>query len=204
MVRVLVAKFTQHVKACDVLLSSAPQRLVFTRKDNYWGIGRDGKTGANKLGVLLAVLREKLLNGGIPRNGLCTACSKADVWVSSVSAKVFPYCSPGCRVRLGLPAEVPAEDDIEAEVSAQMAGSQDGSDSSRSGSTKGVTNTVSAVLPMASGSGRTSPARRTSVTGPKASSGQSTPRSARSSSPLARGTPRKSIVAPSSLNPARK
>lgn len=43
------------------------------------------------------------------RDGLCAACTSAPVYVSTMSCTIYPYCSPGCRVLLGLPEEVPVE-----------------------------------------------------------------------------------------------
>lgn len=110
MVRTFVAKFTQHPDSLKALLATAGQRLVYTRKDNYWGVGRDGKSGENKYGELLMRVRNVLQRRNVPTSGRCAHCNAADVWVSTVSATVFPYCSPGCRVALGMPEEISAED----------------------------------------------------------------------------------------------
>ena len=110
MVRTFVAKFTQHPDSLKALLATAGQRLVYTRKDNYWGVGRDGKSGENKYGELLMRVRNVLQRRNVPTSGKCAHCNAADVWVSTVSATVFPYCSPGCRIALGMPEEISAED----------------------------------------------------------------------------------------------
>ena len=80
-----------------------------TRKDAFWGVGRDGKCGANTLGGTLAATRLAFRSARVRRDGLCSFCGTEPIFVSTVSAAIFPYCSPGCRVKLGLPEEEPAE-----------------------------------------------------------------------------------------------
>lgn len=55
------AKFTQHPRLRDLLLSTGDAQLIeHTRNDRYWGDGGDG-TGLNKLGHILMKLRKELL-----------------------------------------------------------------------------------------------------------------------------------------------
>src|SRR5688572_15425176 len=57
---VLLAKFTQHEEARDLLLSTGDARIIeASPKDRYWGDGADG-SGLNRLGVLLMEVRERL------------------------------------------------------------------------------------------------------------------------------------------------
>jgi len=56
----LEAKFTQHEKLKDLLLSTGNQEIVEDSPiDFYWGCGSD-RTGQNRLGILLMELRDKL------------------------------------------------------------------------------------------------------------------------------------------------
>lgn len=56
----LMAKFTQHDKLKQLLLSTKGKQLVeHTKNDSYWADGGDG-TGKNMLGILLMELRDKL------------------------------------------------------------------------------------------------------------------------------------------------
>lgn len=56
----LNAKFTQHARLLDLLLSTGDLKLIeHTANDSYWGDGGDG-SGRNMLGRLLMELREKL------------------------------------------------------------------------------------------------------------------------------------------------
>ncbi len=54
------AKFTQHPRLRDLLLSTGEVHLIeHTRNDRYWGDGGDG-TGKNKLGLILMAIRDEL------------------------------------------------------------------------------------------------------------------------------------------------
>lgn len=54
------AKFTQHPKLREILLSTKEAILVeHTKNDSYWGDGGDG-TGKNMLGKILVEIREEL------------------------------------------------------------------------------------------------------------------------------------------------
>lgn len=56
------AKFTQHRKLRNILLSTGDALLVeHTTNDFYWGDGGDG-TGLNMLGKILMEIREELRN----------------------------------------------------------------------------------------------------------------------------------------------
>jgi len=56
----LIAKFTQHKDAKDLLLSTGNKKIVeHTKNDTYWGDGGDG-SGKNMLGKLLVEVREEL------------------------------------------------------------------------------------------------------------------------------------------------
>jgi ribA/ribD-fused uncharacterized protein len=58
--RALTAKFTQHPKLRELLLSTGDAELVeHTRNDSYWADGGDG-SGRNRLGELLMEVREEL------------------------------------------------------------------------------------------------------------------------------------------------
>jgi ribA/ribD-fused uncharacterized protein len=62
MYEALTAKFTQHEKLRDILLSTGNAVLVeASPTDYYWGSGKDD-TGKNMLGLLLMVVREDLAN----------------------------------------------------------------------------------------------------------------------------------------------
>lgn len=62
MMTALRAKFTQHQKLKELLLSTQNKTIIeHTQKDSYWADGGDG-TGKNRLGVLLMALREELKN----------------------------------------------------------------------------------------------------------------------------------------------
>ena len=57
---VCLAKFTQNEDARRILLSTADLMLVEDSPiDSYWGCGKD-KKGANKLGKILQLVRDKL------------------------------------------------------------------------------------------------------------------------------------------------
>ena len=59
MLTALRAKFSQHSKLREILLSTGDDKLVeHTEKDFYWGDGGDG-TGRNMLGTLLMKVREE-------------------------------------------------------------------------------------------------------------------------------------------------
>ncbi len=56
----VLAKFTQHAKLRELLLSTGDALLVeHTRNDAYWGDGGDG-SGRNALGQILMEVREQL------------------------------------------------------------------------------------------------------------------------------------------------
>jgi len=60
MYEALEAKFTQHKKLKELLLSTAEKILIeHTENDSYWGDGGNGK-GKNRLGKLLMKLRTEL------------------------------------------------------------------------------------------------------------------------------------------------
>jgi ribA/ribD-fused uncharacterized protein len=64
----LRAKFTQHKKLHDMLLSTGDRPLVeHTSRDNFWGDGGDG-SGDNHLGKLLEEVRDALKNGKLKLN----------------------------------------------------------------------------------------------------------------------------------------
>lgn len=59
----LVYKFTAHESLKELLLSTKDEDIVeFSNKDFYWGSGNDF-TGLNKLGKLLVMLRQGLVQG---------------------------------------------------------------------------------------------------------------------------------------------
>lgn len=58
--RAVKAKFTQHRKLEELLLSTGTARLVeHTEKDSYWGDGGNG-SGKNRLGHILERVREEI------------------------------------------------------------------------------------------------------------------------------------------------
>jgi ribA/ribD-fused uncharacterized protein len=57
MYNALCAKFNQHVKLKNKLISTGDAVLIYNMDDNHWGIGQN-QTGNNMLGVLLMQLRE--------------------------------------------------------------------------------------------------------------------------------------------------
>lgn len=58
MLKALKAKFTQHTKLKEVLLSTGDAKLhEDSPKDMYWGV-----KGKDRLGILLMIVREKLSN----------------------------------------------------------------------------------------------------------------------------------------------
>lgn len=60
MFKACVAKFQQHPKLRDLLLSTGDRILVeHTKNDSYWGDGGDG-TGRNQLGITLMKVRDHL------------------------------------------------------------------------------------------------------------------------------------------------
>ncbi len=121
--RTLLYKMTQHPAAMEALVKTGSHRLVHTRNDAVWGVGRDGKTGENRMGNALMRLRDGVKSKRIPRDGLCAACRRDTVLVSSVSATVMSYCSPGCRAKLGLAEEVHPDTVRDDELAAGTAGS---------------------------------------------------------------------------------
>jgi N-glycosidase YbiA len=61
------AKFTQHPRLRDLLISTGDAHLIeHTRNDRYWGDGGDG-TGLNKLGQILIAIRDELRKEKSPR-----------------------------------------------------------------------------------------------------------------------------------------
>ncbi|CAF1220234.1 unnamed protein product [Adineta steineri] len=62
MFKACLAKFQQHLKLKELLLSTGDRTLVeHTKNDSYWGDGGDG-TGRNQLGITLMKVREYLKN----------------------------------------------------------------------------------------------------------------------------------------------
>jgi ribA/ribD-fused uncharacterized protein len=62
MLKACMAKFQQHPKLKELLLSTGDSTLVeHTTKDSYWGDGGDG-TGRNQLGITLMKVRDHLKN----------------------------------------------------------------------------------------------------------------------------------------------
>ncbi len=62
MFKACMAKFQQHSKLKELLLSTGDRTLVeHTKKDPYWGDGGDG-TGRNQLGITLMKVRDYLKN----------------------------------------------------------------------------------------------------------------------------------------------
>jgi ribA/ribD-fused uncharacterized protein len=60
MLRACMAKFEQHPKLKELLLSTEDRILVeHTTNDSYWGDGGDG-TGRNQLGITLMKVRDSL------------------------------------------------------------------------------------------------------------------------------------------------
>ena len=60
MLEALRAKFTQHARLRDLLLSTGDAQVIeHTEKDAYWGDGGDGR-GRNRLGQLLMQVRGEL------------------------------------------------------------------------------------------------------------------------------------------------
>lgn len=60
MLRGLRAKFSQHKKSRDALLSTRSALLIENSPyDSYWGVGEDGM-GKNRLGTLLIQVRQEL------------------------------------------------------------------------------------------------------------------------------------------------
>lgn len=54
------AKFTQHPKLAELLLSTGDAELIeHTKNDSYWADGGDG-SGKNMLGIILMEVREEL------------------------------------------------------------------------------------------------------------------------------------------------
>lgn len=54
------AKFTQHPKLAELLLSTGDAEIIeHTKNDAYWADGGDG-TGKNMLGIILMEIREEL------------------------------------------------------------------------------------------------------------------------------------------------
>jgi len=63
MQRVVEAKFLQNTDLREMLLETAPHKLIENSKtDPFWGIGKKGD-GKNMLGVILMETRERLLYG---------------------------------------------------------------------------------------------------------------------------------------------
>lgn len=141
MMRGLVAQFVQTTGLRQKLLMTGDQRIVYTRNDAYWGVGRDGKSGKNRLGELMVRLRLAFREGRLPevsrvlplwwhapldkrtltQDGRCTGCAMADCYVGTMSAEPFPYCSPSCRISLGLPEEKGKAEWVEEERLAEEA-----------------------------------------------------------------------------------
>jgi ribA/ribD-fused uncharacterized protein len=62
MYKACMAKFQQHPKLKELLLSTGDRTLVeHTKNDSYWGDGGDG-TGRNQLGITLMKVRDHLKN----------------------------------------------------------------------------------------------------------------------------------------------
>ncbi len=60
--KAVLAKFSQHDRLRDILISTGQARLVeHTLNDSYWGDGGDGK-GRNMLGEILMEVREQLIS----------------------------------------------------------------------------------------------------------------------------------------------
>lgn len=56
----LIAKFTQHKDLCEALRSTGVHELIeASPTDYYWGIGKE-RTGLNKLGRMLQLVRTRL------------------------------------------------------------------------------------------------------------------------------------------------
>ena len=55
--RILLAKFTAHADARDLLIATGDEPIEFASPmDAYWGVGRDG-TGENRFGAILGLVR---------------------------------------------------------------------------------------------------------------------------------------------------
>lgn len=68
MLRALREKFTQHEHLYHLLLSTGERKLCeHTSNDTYWGDGGD-RTGKNKLGKLLELVRQELRAGNLLPN----------------------------------------------------------------------------------------------------------------------------------------
>ena len=62
MLKACMAKFQQHLRLMELLLSTGDRTLVeHTENDSYWGDGGDG-TGRNQLGITLMKVRDSLKN----------------------------------------------------------------------------------------------------------------------------------------------
>jgi ribA/ribD-fused uncharacterized protein len=60
MLKACMAKFEQHSKLKELLLSTGDRTLIeHTKNDSYWGDGGDG-TGRNQLGITLMKVRDHL------------------------------------------------------------------------------------------------------------------------------------------------
>jgi N-glycosidase YbiA len=64
MYRAVRRKFERHLELKAMLLATGDQELIESAPtDPYWGVGRDG-TGQNKLGKILARIRDELRSDG--------------------------------------------------------------------------------------------------------------------------------------------
>jgi N-glycosidase YbiA len=64
MYRAVRRKFEQHSELKAMLLATGDEEIVESAPtDTYWGVGRDG-TGLNKLGKIIARIRQELRAGG--------------------------------------------------------------------------------------------------------------------------------------------
>ena len=64
MYRAVRRKFVQHSELKAMLLATGDEEIVESAPtDTYWGVGRDG-TGLNKLGKIIARIRQELRAGG--------------------------------------------------------------------------------------------------------------------------------------------
>lgn len=62
MYKAVLAKFSQHEKLKDLLLSTGDAHLIEnSNNDHYWGNGGDG-SGKNRLGLILMKVRQELLS----------------------------------------------------------------------------------------------------------------------------------------------
>jgi N-glycosidase YbiA len=71
MYEALVAKFTQHARLKERLLSTGNQSFYFNSPDIYWGMGESGE-GNNTFGLLLERIRLEIAGMEAARNGETT------------------------------------------------------------------------------------------------------------------------------------